>query len=212
MANLDIMRKRFQVSAVVLAAIAILGALYLMAPAGSSSEQTEKELLVAQNEFRGENVIVAPLRALPEKLIKAKADISQFYTDRLPARSSIISTEIGRLAKENDVDLESVKYSVSEAEIAGLQLVEVDAAVSGEYKQVAEFINAVERNKVFFLVDELTLADEKTSGRVKLDLKLESYLRPALGADLAPAKNDKKKDKKKAVEKDLRKPQAQAKK
>jgi len=54
--------------------------------------------------------------------------------------------------------------------------VEIAAEVSGDYLQLVRFVNALERNKIFFMVDELELGNEQ-SGTVKLQIKLETYLR-----------------------------------
>ena len=52
----------------------------------------------------------------------------------------------------------------------------MDADVSGDYLQVARFINALERNKLFFIVDGVQLGSEQ-SGGVKLQIKVETYSR-----------------------------------
>jgi hypothetical protein len=62
--------------------------------------------------------------------------------------------------------------------VDGLQLVEIEADVSGDYLPLVRFINSLERNRIFFTVDDLELAGEQ-SGTVKLQIKLETYLRMA---------------------------------
>jgi type IV pilus assembly protein PilO len=118
------------------------------------------------------------LRGLPEKLVTTHEEINDFYRKRLPARQSVVSEEIGKLASENHVTLSDVRYDNLETDIPDLRELTVDAQLSGEYANVARFINAVERNKVFFLVGGLTL-DEQKAGNVRLQLKLESYLQPS---------------------------------
>jgi type IV pilus assembly protein PilO len=53
---------------------------------------------------------------------------------------------------------------------------EIDADVSGDYVQLVRFINALERNRLFFIVDGLELGNEQ-NGVVKLQIKAETYLR-----------------------------------
>ena len=57
-----------------------------------------------------------------------------------------------------------------------MQRVEIAAEVSGDYLQLVRFVNALERNKLFFMVDDLQLGNEQ-NGIVKLQIKLETYLR-----------------------------------
>ena len=57
----------------------------------------------------------------------------------------------------------------------GLRNLNIDLALSGSYLQEVKFINALERNKLFFLIDGVTLGEQQ--GNVRLQLKVETYLR-----------------------------------
>jgi type IV pilus assembly protein PilO len=186
MADLTRVRARFKVLAGVLGGISVLAVLFLVLPIGQSNAELYKDLGDTRDEFKRKEVQVRPLRGLPEKLVTTHGAINDFYRDRLPARQSIVSEEIGKLASANHVTLSDVHYDNLETDIPDLRELTVDAQLSGEYADVARFINAVERNKVFFLVDGLTL-DEQKAGAVRLQLKLESYLRPS-NVENAPAK------------------------
>jgi len=178
MADLSRVRMRFKVLAGVLGGISLLAVLYLVLPIGQTNAELYKDLGDTRDEFKRKEVQVRPLRGLPEKLVTTHGAIIDFYRDRLPARQSVVSEEIGRLASANHVTLSDVHYDNLETDIPDLRELTVDAQLSGEYVNVARFINAVERNKVFFLVDGLTL-EERKAGNVRLQLRLESYLRPS---------------------------------
>jgi hypothetical protein len=57
----------------------------------------------------------------------------------------------------------------------------MDASLSGDYRPLVQFINALERDKTFFVIDGLTLTGQQ-SGLVGLRLRLTTYLR---GGELA---------------------------
>src|SRR3954453_15665246 len=109
MADLKQMRRRFITSSVVLAAIAAIGALYLALPIGASNAEKNADLKQTNKELEIKEKQVAPLRGLPEKLVKTNEDITRFYRDRLPARQSDVSEELGRLASAEGVTLSDVK-------------------------------------------------------------------------------------------------------
>ena len=69
-----------------------------------------------------------------------------------------------------------------------LELISMNISVSGDYAKVMRFINSLERNKIFFLIGGLTLADQK-AGVVSLELQLETYLRLTQEPNLGPADN-----------------------
>ena len=68
-----------------------------------------------------------------------------------------------------------------EQAIAGLRRIQIDASLAGDYLKVVRFINALERDKMFFLVNSVTLGEQQ-AGSVRLELKLETYLREAESA------------------------------
>jgi type IV pilus assembly protein PilO len=177
MADLSRVRTRFKVLSGVLGGIAVLAVLYLVLPIGRTNAELYTDLNDTRDEFKRKEIQVRPLRGLPEKLLTTHGAINDFYRNRLPARQSTVSEEIGKLANANHVTLSDVHYDNLETDIPDLRELTVDAQLSGEYANVARFINAVERNKVFFLVDGLNL-DDKKAGAVRLQLRLETYQRP----------------------------------
>jgi len=76
----------------------------------------------------------------------------------------------------NGVTIEQVKYKVDEAEIGRLEPIEMDANLSGNYVSLAKFVNALERDDMFFIISTITLAGEQ-NGPIKLQMKLETYLK-----------------------------------
>jgi type IV pilus assembly protein PilO len=83
---------------------------------------------------------------------------------------------LGQLAAANGVSIEQARYKVGEAEVGRLQPVEMEAQLSGNYVSLAKFINALERDEMFFIIDGIALAGEQ-KGPIKLQLKFETYLK-----------------------------------
>ena len=117
-----------------------------------------------------------PLRGMDKKLAQAETDLTGFYRDRLPAQASAVPEELGKLADANGVRVTEVRYTSEAAALAGLQRVSMDATLAGDYLQVAKFINALERDRMFFVIGEVTLSEQQ-GGFVRLQLKLETYLK-----------------------------------
>jgi type IV pilus assembly protein PilO len=114
---------------------------------------------------------------IDKKIAEAGKQIADFYKDRLPTRDSAISDSLGKMAAESGVKLEQVKYGSKEAVPAGLRPLEIEASLSGQYPQLARFLNSVERNQpVFFIVDSIDLGGEQ-NGIVRLQVKLRTFSR-----------------------------------
>lgn len=185
MADLKSMRKRFIAIATTLAVIAFVAVIYLLFPVGASNSEVKSDLAQADRDATMKEAQAKPLRGLPEKLVRTNEDIVKFYRNRLPAEQSQVSEVLGKLASAEGVILSDVKYDNFDTDIPQLREVAVEAQLSGEYAKLVRFINAVERDKTFMIVDGITL-DEEKGGAIRLQLRFETYLRPAF-AELASA-------------------------
>lgn len=175
MAQLTQTRRRLRIAFYVMAAVSLLSAVYLLIPVGASTPEKQDGFTQLRDELKQKQVQVLPLRGLEGKLSKSQKDIVVFYSERLPRQYSTISDEIGKLAAGSGAQLSQVKYKEDSAPVKHVQQVSIEADLSGDYKDVAQFINAVERSTTFFLIDnlELTNADK---GQVELKLKMRTFL------------------------------------
>ena len=169
-------RKKLKLTLAILGGVDLLAAVLYFSPvAGSAdSRQLERNQLLA--ELTTKTKQVAPLKDLPEKVGVAKRQIADFYKNRFPAQNSEIYGEIGKVAAANGVKIDQVRYKPAETTSNGLQPIEMEADLSGSYTSLAHFINAIERDEMFFVVNSVTLNGEAQSA-VKLSLKLEAYLK-----------------------------------
>jgi hypothetical protein len=128
-----------------------------------------------------------PLEGLDEKLAQATKDADKFYKQRLPFANSEVAGELGALAKKQGVKLIRVQYAYSPVlpGAAGeLTEARMDASLSGDYRPLVLFVNALERDKMFFLITGVTLTGQQ-SGTVGLRVRLTSYLRSPVGTENA---------------------------
>ena len=119
---------------------------------------------------------VQPLQGLDKKIPVAQKQINDFYKVRFPGQNSAISENIGKLANESGVRVGSLKYDMKDPETLGLQRVEIEADIGGGYLQLVRFLNSLERDPMFFLVESVQMGGEQ-SGTVKLQMKIETYLK-----------------------------------
>lgn len=134
-------------------------------------EQQHARLLTAQ-------VQAKPLRGIDGKLVRSTEDADTFYADRLPYATSQVAAELGVLTQHAKVRLTHVQYAYVPVLSGSSALTEInmDASVSGDYRPVVEFINSLERDRMFFLVNGINLTGQQT-GMVNLRIRLSTYLR-----------------------------------
>jgi hypothetical protein len=119
---------------------------------------------------------VEPLRGMDKKIVLAKDEIGDFYKGRFAATDSDLANELGKLASQNGVRIQAVRYKQEEPEGTGIVPVDIEGNFSGDYLQLVRFINTLERSKLFFTVDGVELAGE-SAGPVRLQITMHSFLR-----------------------------------
>ena len=169
-------RKNLKTAIAILAAVDLLAAVVYFSPLVGSAESRRMDLNQLQTELNAKTRQVAPLKDLPQKVVLASRQVNDFYKRRFPTQNSQIVTEFGKLAAANNVAIEQVRYKLNEAETGGVQPEEIEATLAGNYTALARFINALERDEMFFIIDSVTLGGQP-QGPVKLSMKLETYLK-----------------------------------
>ncbi len=169
-------RKDLKVALGVMIALDVAAAVLYFSPLIGSAETRRMEMNQLQSELTVKTRQVAPLKDLPRKVTLASQEIGDFYKKRFPSENSQILTEIGKLASANGVRIEQGRYKPGETITVGLQQVNMEYDLAGNYTSLARFINAVERDEMFFIIDNVSLGGDP-QGPVKLGVKLETYLK-----------------------------------
>lgn len=128
-----------------------------------------------QAEYRAMKLKTTPLRGLDKKIQQAKLDQQAFYEKRFPATDSEVLTELGALAVKNNVLLARGQYAHRKPQ-QGLVEMDMEASLSGDYAPIVRFINGLERDRLFFLIDGVALNGQQ-NGVVSLRMRLTTYLR-----------------------------------
>ena len=171
-------RQRVTIALAILLLLDVACVALFFSPLIGSEQTRTAELRALENQMRVKTREVQPLRGLPEKIVQAREQIDKFYKERLPGQESAVSETMGKLASQNGIKIGQVRYKLADDEQVGLRPLFVEAEFSGGYLQLVRFVNAMERDKLFFLIDSVDLGGEQ-NGVVKLQMKLETYLKGA---------------------------------
>jgi hypothetical protein len=134
-----------------------------------------EQLELKQVELQTAELQAKPLRNLPERVAGSAKGADHFYDGRVPGADSAILAELGTLATKANVRLGRGQYSFAPV-LRDVTEVRMDESVIGDYTSLMRFINSVERDKMFFVIDGLTLSGQQ-GGLVNLRLKVTTYLR-----------------------------------
>jgi type IV pilus assembly protein PilO len=167
-------RKKVKIAIAVLVAVDIVAAVVLLSPLVGSERSRREQLDQLWKELQQKTRAAEPLRNFDKKIVTARQQIDDFYKNRLPTQDSTIYEELGKVAGQSGVRIGQIRSKAKDADSVGLRPVEIEADFSGGYLQLVRFINALERDPLFFIVDSVQLGGEQ-GGVVKLQIKLETY-------------------------------------
>ncbi len=176
MASIRETRRKLMPVVIALAALVLACVGYLFSPAGRSRQAREHQYQKLRQQLVAKQQEVLPTRGMDQKLKQASQDITSFYDNRFPAEYSAVSEELGKVAGDTGVRLANIKYEEKPAPIEGLRRLNIEIALSGDYLSEVKFINALERDKMFFILDGVALG-EAQGGAVRLDLQMETYMK-----------------------------------
>lgn len=180
MRDLEQIRKRVYTVLGILGGISVLLLVYLLWPGTSVSAQKAQADSLEQ-QYRSLAREVEPLNGIEGKLVQTRADVKDLYKASVPSRASEISLRLEKISQAVGIQSQGVRYTTKSSDkddLPGLQRLEIDTSVTGEYPKLAHFINAIEQDKMLFVIDEVALSSQQ-SGMVTLQIKLHTYLKEA---------------------------------
>jgi len=167
--------------------------LYLLAQMGflwqTASRHNPDAIAQQRIELKTAGIAAQPLRGLDAKLALATQEADQFSRQRLPASDSEVAAELGALTKTQAVRLTRAQYTHTPVLVGSpnrMTEVRIDATLSGDYRPLVQFINSIERDKLFFVINTLTLTGQQ-SGTVNLRVGMKTYEQGASTQDQVSA-------------------------
>jgi Tfp pilus assembly protein PilO len=175
MTPLQKMRRRFIVIIAVLLLVDVGLAVYRWWPGNSVQARTEEEKSLTR-ELEKEKRDSAPLDGIEKKLVNSQGQVKQLYKDEIPNRWSEITERLHKLAQENGVSAQNVRYEAKSTPLPDVQEIDVSTSISGDYSKLAHFVNALERDKLLFLITQISLTGQE-AGVVQLEIKFDTFLK-----------------------------------
>jgi Type II secretion system (T2SS), protein M subtype b len=173
MGDLVRMRKRFMLGATILAVINLVQLVYLLWPGPT---QPSRDIL-QQEYYNLSREVALWEKSNPEK---TRAELKQLYAENLPERWSQISQQVDKLIRDTGVTAQSIHYPTENAEkpaLPDVQQVKIETTVTGDYSKVARFINALEQDKLLFIIEKISLNGQEGGAVVSLQITFDTFLK-----------------------------------
>lgn len=176
MANLRQARRHVFIILAVLVGLDLVAAVVLLSPLASAGAARQAEFDAVRRQVQAKMKVVIPPDQVQVRVDEARKQIDTFYKERWASGTSALTTELGKMAVGSGVKLDSAHYEELDSDLPGLRRLRITANVTGDYLQEVKFINSVERSRMFFIVDNINLAEQQ-AGVVRLGVSLETYMK-----------------------------------
>ena len=120
---------------------------------------------------------------IQDAMPKTKADCERFENSLPPSATgySVVSAELEEVSRSAGLHIEALSFHPKDLTGKGMSEVSLDAAVRGDYKSVVRFLNGIQRSQNHYIVDDLTLANERSGqgslAGVRVNLHLRTYFK-----------------------------------
>jgi type IV pilus assembly protein PilO len=141
----------------------------------ATNSRSADALAGKQVELKAMDLQTAPLRGLDQRVQASRQQIQDFYQKRIPQNYSSFTTRIGDLQVKSGVRLSRVQDTQGPP---GSDLTEIsmDAGISGAYPDIMRFVNSIERDPMFFVIQTMQLTGQQ-GGMVNLRLRVSTWMR-----------------------------------
>jgi Tfp pilus assembly protein PilO len=117
---------------------------------------------------------VGLMKDLDQRFEGEKTKVKTFYDDVLgtkDGRMIQIQREVRAIAASLGMDPETIAYQPEYLDKVGLVRFGINVPLSGDYRNLRQFINKIEKSENFLIVDSVTLSGAKDGGAL-LDLNI----------------------------------------
>lgn len=159
----------------------------LLKPAGERAREQREGLDRLRADVKTRRETISRLRRIAQNLGDAQRQDAEFYRTKFLPKTigfSIIMEEVDKIARGNRVRKGAVSYSLADVRNRpDLNQVEITTVVEGDYGNIVQFINQVEKSPLFLIIDNITAAGgAPMAGQprvVRLSLRLVTFFQVA---------------------------------
>ena len=136
---------------------------------------------------------VALMKDLDQRFETEKTKVDTFYNDVLGAKDTRmieIQREVRSIAASLGMDPETIAYQPEVLDKVGLISFNISVPLAGDYRNLRQFINKIEKSQNFLIVDSVSLGGAKDGGALlDLNIRLSTYFAAPelLGIQKTPA-------------------------
>ena len=179
------MRKRAILGGVILLVVADIGLAAYSWQLSSAPRAPEEQFALESKQRDLLKKDIKRAQDIRDNIPSIQKDCDHFEQSLFPASSgySSVKSEVDAMAAKSGIRIDDRSYKPMEIASRGMTELVLDATVSGDYRSVITFLNALQRSPNLYEVDSLTLGTENTTtasaNAIRVTLHLKTFFRTA---------------------------------
>jgi type IV pilus assembly protein PilO len=168
----------------ILGALAVLNVVafaLILFPPGGSAEQLDLEMASLRTRMSRHQADVQKLRQIVKKVETARAEQDAFmqtYFMASETTSSTILTEIDGMSRKAGLKFKEHSFSFDPIEGSdSLSMMTITANYEGNYADLIEFVNLIDRSDRFLIIDSLQAAPQQVPGMLNARFRMNAFIR-----------------------------------
>jgi Tfp pilus assembly protein PilO len=193
----DIREERLKVAAIlgVLAVVNLVLYVVLNLPRMHRQAAEEQRVSELTQNLAEVSRRVTLMKDLDQRFETEKSKVDTFYSDVLGAKDTRmiqIQREVRAIAASLGMDPETIAYQPEVLDKVGLISFNINVPLAGDYRNLRQFINKIEKSQNFLIVESVSLGGAKDGGALlDLNIRLSTYFQAPDARETKPAPAEK---------------------
>jgi type IV pilus assembly protein PilO len=179
------LQKRLILGGVLLLVVADIALAVYSWKLASSPHTPQKEFALQSKNLKLLRGDIERAQGIQKDMPNIQKDCDGFEQSLFPANTgySSVTADLGSISKKAGLRIDDLSFKQKEIPNRNLTEVAMDATVSGDYKNIIQFLNGLQRSQNLYEVDNLSLASEAQgqgpAGAIRVSMHLKTYFRTA---------------------------------
>jgi hypothetical protein len=161
----------------------VLAAILVLRPLGGSAADLEQQLLIGRQQVKQRQLAIERMKTILAKAQKGRKQgdgfLEAYFLDRRTMSSTIL-TELGDTSKKAGLRPRDTAFTFEPIDGSDVfTMMAISANFEGSYSQLIEFINMLDRSKLFLIIEDLQATPTQSTGVLSIRMRINGFVREA---------------------------------
>jgi Tfp pilus assembly protein PilO len=151
----------------------------LVYPLSLKVDASERRAAAARTALAEAEAESRATRATVARAEKARGDLQRFYSELLPtgveSARKMTYAKLANLADEHGLTIARRTYDPDESHRGRLKKLSIRMSLTGEYRDIRQFLHALETSPEFIVIEDVSLAEGEPGAPLSVTVRMATY-------------------------------------